>query len=436
MTATLLGTKRQVYDGLDVKEHTFAVPLDYSRPHGEAIELFAREVALIGNEGRDLPYLAWFQGGPGNRADRPANVSGWLKRALADYRVVLIDQRGTGISSLINRTTLSDRGDAQQQADYVSRFRADSIVRDAESLRELIVGDKWSILGQSYGGFIALNYLSFHPHGLQEVFITAGLSTLTGNADDVYALTYEQTAKRCDEFFATYSGTNELAWEIFEHLKNVDEYLLTGERFTPERFQTLGIQLGTTAGFKQLHYQLESAFVPTSAGKRLSDFFLNEVSAIVSFARNPLYALLQEAIYSNGGPTNWSAHRLRERFPEFSLERTGAEGPFRFTGEMVFPWQFEQDPALVPLQAVAEKLAAKSDFPPLYDTGALEANLVPTAAAVYYDDMFVPRETSLATADMVRGLEVIITNEYQHDGIRQDGEALLSALIRKVGARG
>lgn len=422
-----------VDDGLVVMGHTLQVPLDYASADDGTIAVFARELVTVSNEKRELPYLAWFQGGPGNRADRPVTVSGWLKKALENYRVILIDQRGTGLSSPINRVTLSDHPDAHAQAKYVRQFRADAIVNDAEQIRQLVTGgNRWSILGQSYGGFIALNYLSFHPEGLRQVFITAGLPTMTGNPDDVYALTYQQTAKRCDDFFATYPGANDRAWDIFEHLQTEVEHLPTGERLTPERFQTLGIQLGTAAGFRQLHYQLESAFVDTARGTRLSDYFLNEASGIVSFAKNPLYALLQEAIYTHGEPTRWSAHRVRKQFPEFALNRTRADGPFRFTGEMVFPWQFEQDPALVPLRDVAEQMATMAGLPNLYDEAVLASNEVPVAAAVYYDDMFVPRQTSLATAEKIRDIRLLITNEYQHDGIRQDGESLLSKLMQYI----
>ena len=51
------------------------------------------------------------------------------------------------------------------------------------------------------------------------------------------------------------------------------------------------------------------------------------------------------------------------------------------------------------------------------------------AAAIYYDDMFVPREASVATAAAIRGLRPLVTNEYQHDGIRVDGYRLLDRLL-------
>ena len=49
--------------------------------------------------------------------------------------------------------------------------RADSIVADAELVRVLLVakGDpqasRWSLLGQSFGGFCAVQYLSVAPQG-------------------------------------------------------------------------------------------------------------------------------------------------------------------------------------------------------------------------------------------------------------------------------
>jgi hypothetical protein len=50
-------------------------------------------------------------------------------------------------------------------------FRAESIVADAEMIRQVLVpedhtlGPRWSILGQSFGGFCAFTYLSFAPEG-------------------------------------------------------------------------------------------------------------------------------------------------------------------------------------------------------------------------------------------------------------------------------
>lgn len=72
-------------------------------------------------------------------------------------------------------------------------------VKDCEAIRHVLLGHKsspderkWTILGQSFGGFCAINYLSFHHEGIKEVFITGGLAPLVDQPDPVYeALTRE-----------------------------------------------------------------------------------------------------------------------------------------------------------------------------------------------------------------------------------------------------
>jgi pimeloyl-ACP methyl ester carboxylesterase len=120
--------------GLLSIEHTFTVPLDHGRPEGEKISLFARELA--DPDGRDRPFLVCFQGGPGLEATRPTTAPrgpAFIDRALSEFRVLLLDQRGTGRSTPVGR--LEGRTPAEQ-SDYLACFRADSIVRDAELIRK------------------------------------------------------------------------------------------------------------------------------------------------------------------------------------------------------------------------------------------------------------------------------------------------------------
>jgi hypothetical protein len=150
-----------------------------------------------------------------------------------------------------------------------------------------------------------------------------------------------------------------------------------------------------------------------------SPAFLHEVERAAPFARNPLYAVSHEACYADGCLTNWSAHRL---LPQ-EFERLNS-----FTGEHVYPWMFEEYAALAPLRTAADRLAQYA-WPRLYDGDALRRNTVPTAAAVYLEDMYVEYEFSAETAESIGGLRAWITNEYQHDGLRVDGERILGRLI-------
>ena len=128
---------------------------------------------------------------------------GWIKLALTEYRVLLLDSRGNGRSGVVLPQTLVRRGDARSQADYLKHFRADAIVNDCELIRKQLAGpdERWSILGQSYGGFCAVHYLSAHPEGLREAFITGGLPPLTGTADDYYRQTYPVLAAKTKKYF-------------------------------------------------------------------------------------------------------------------------------------------------------------------------------------------------------------------------------------------
>lgn len=407
--------------GLVARDHVFRVPLRHGDPGSGEIEVFGREVVSPGNEDRALPWLIYFQGGPGGKAERPLSTSAWLGRALQDYRVLLLDQRGTGRSTPANRQTLAGLS-AAEQAEHLSLLRADSIVRDAEVLRKQLIGDEpWSVLGQSFGGFCALTYLSLAPEGLRQVMITGGIPTLTGHADDVYRAAYPRTLRKNDAYFARYPEDADIARRVVEHLAEHEVIMPTGERLTPERFQTLGIQFGQASRFDALHYLLEEAFV----GDVLSDTFLRGVDAAVSFAERPLYAALHEAIYCQGTASQWSAHRVRAEFDEFDWARSGR---VNFTGEMIYPWLFEQDPSLVSLQEAAELLAAKADWPHLYDLDRLARNEVPVAAAVYHDDMFVDRDQALESAQLVRGARTWVTNEYEHDGVKAS-PAVLDRLL-------
>src|SRR2546428_1137381 len=124
-------------------------PLDHVRPDGQRITVFTREVASSGGEHR--PYLLWLSGGPGFEGVRPTSPpSGWMKRALEDYRVLLLDQRGTGRSTPVGPDLPG--ATAEDQAAYLTNFRADSIVRDAELIRQELGGERRSLLRQSFRG--------------------------------------------------------------------------------------------------------------------------------------------------------------------------------------------------------------------------------------------------------------------------------------------
>ena len=96
---------------------------------------------------------------------------------------------------------------------------------------------------------------------------------------------------------------------------------------------------------------------------------------------------------------------------------------------MIYPWMFEDYASLVPLREVAHALAERTDWPMLYDPARLAANEVPAAAVIYADDMYVPRVFSEPAAEAIRGMKTWITNEFEHNGLRTDGERVFGRLV-------
>jgi pimeloyl-ACP methyl ester carboxylesterase len=404
------------HHGMDLIDYEFEVPLDHERPSGEALTVFARAVKQAEKSDEPRPWLVFLQGGPGFPGPRPIDKSGWLKRALDDYHVLLLDSRGNGRSSVVLPQTLARRGNAQAQAEYLKHFRADSIVRDAELIRRRMIGDEpWSVLGQSYGGFCVVTYLSLQPKGLREAFVTGGLPPLAGSADDYYRHTYPEVERKTAKFFARYPEDRERCSRIMGHLHGREVMLPGGGRLTGRRFQQVGFMLGFSDGMEKLHYLLEDAFCAGVDGDELSLPFLRAFESSQSFETNPIFAVLHEMCYTQGAASRWAADRVRAEFPDTNWS---PGKPPSFTGEMIYPWMFEDCAGLRPLRDVAELLARDERWPALYDPAQLARNTVPAAAVIYAEDMYVPRALSERTAASIAGMKVWLTNEYEHNGLR------------------
>jgi pimeloyl-ACP methyl ester carboxylesterase len=402
--------------GLVLSEHEFDLPVDHDRPDGHKLTVFAREVVARRRERDELPWLVFFQGGPGFEAARPFKPSSptWLERALEDYRVLLLDQRGTGRSTPVG--TLAGMS-PQEQADYLTHFRADGIVRDAELIRAALGVERWSVLGQSFGGFCVTRYLSAAPEGLAEAFLTGGLPPLEAPPDDVYRATYRRTLDRNRAYYGRYPEDRERVRRIVDRLDSDEVRLPSGDRLTSRRFRALGNMLGMSDGFERLHYVVE---LPVDSPAFLHDV---ESGSMLSYERNPIYAVLHEACYGQGFATRWSAER--------TLPDEFREDVTLLTGEHIYPWMFEDFGALRQLRDAAHVLA-EHVWPDLYDMEGLARSDVPAAAAIYANDLYVEREYSEEAAATIHRLKAWVTNEYEHDGLRADGSRVLGRLIDLV----
>ena len=324
-----MDSNKYKYSEMIITDYDFIIPLDHEKPEGKKISVFAREILREENENTSLPYLIYFQGGPGYESPRPMTDSGWIKRASEEYKVLLLDQRGTGLSTPISGESSSELSD-QELAHYLTFFRADNIVKDAEMIRESLIGkQKWSILGQSFGGFCATHYLSFYPESLDKVFITGGLPPLNAHPDDIYRSTFKRVLEKNKLFYKIFPHVSENVKKIANYLKNNRVCLPNGDILTLKRFQQLGLNLGFSDGMAILNYLFERAFV----NEKLSYTFLKNILSLQTFDTNPIFTILHEACYAQGFSTDWSAQRILDEYPEYSTSKTDE---LLFTGGGIF----------------------------------------------------------------------------------------------------
>lgn len=90
---------------------------------------------------------------------------------------------------------------------------------------------------------------------------------------------------------------------------------------------------------------------------------------------------------------------------------------------------FESYAELNQVREAAEILAAKTDWPPLYDEAKLAQNEVPVYAATYIDDMYVHYELASNTASKIKGTQQFITNTMYHDALRSRSGEVMRQLL-------
>ncbi|RRJ85802.1 alpha/beta fold hydrolase [Gulosibacter macacae] len=404
---------------LRLDDHTLTLPLTTDPADSRTIDVFARVATRPGGE--ELPYLVFLQGGPGVEAPRVAldpMTPNWLGTALEHYRLVLLDQRGTGRSTPVGDGLLEGRT-ADEVAEYLTHLRADGIVRDSEAVREFLGVETWSTLGQSFGGFTTLHYLSTHPESLEHVYITGGLSAIDRPADDVYALCYDKMRVNTEAYYRRFPEHREIVRDLVARAEAGEIVLPDGEVVSPSRLRSLGHSLGSNDGWLALHDLLEL--------DPASNAFRHDLARLLPYdGRNPLYYVIHESSYADGVVTDWAAERVEPQ--DFREDVT------LLTGEHVRREWLETVPALRPWREVAEKIA-EHPWPKLYDAAALAASEAKGAAAVYANDVYVPIEYSLETAAHLPGVHLHITSEHEHNGLRASGGLVLAKLFDLAAGR-
>ncbi|KAF8079011.1 alpha/beta-hydrolase [Lyophyllum atratum] len=445
---------------IKVIERFFDLPLNYDDAAGQKIRVFARNLvpldkAKTPEDEANLPYCEIVNsahiaaknsfkyhcasGGPGFEVDIEKFLSVAAVIHERGYQTLWLDPRGTGLSTPFSADLVSDKTD-QEIFEYLKHFRADNIVRDCEAIRNLLLASKpdeesrrWTILGQSFGGFCALTYLSFHPEGLKEVFVTAGLPPLVDSPDHAFRTLEHRVLERNAIYYSKYPNDVERVRDILAFLDVNQVSLPNGGNLSPNRFLHLGISLGMQGGIDKIHQIVFRATNDLSIFGKLSYGLLQQVEQMQSLDSNPIYAILHEVIYCQGHAANWSAERILKDFPQHSwkdVPKSGDAAPVYFLGEMVFPDMLDDYSNLRPLKGAAQLLAEYSDWPRLYDLNQLANNSVKVTAASYYDDMYVDFGLAQETAAAVKNLVQYISNEHHHSALRREPQVILNKLFK------
>ncbi|KAE9578700.1 Proline iminopeptidase [Colletotrichum fructicola] len=456
--AKLLSKRSHVIPGqFLVSELFFEVPKDYNNQSAGVLRLFGRSVtkherpivAPTESEKRQAeqkPWMVFLQGGPGFGNPEPQDSPVTHTALDRGYQVLFLDYRGVGLSSPVSAAALALHGDAQKQADHLKLLRQDNIVKDCEAVRAYLTKDfpeekkKWSLFGQSFGGFVILTYLSKYPEALRECFLTGGLAPVGKKPEQVYEATFKKVMERNHAYYEKYPEDIENVHQVARFIQEKKKINLPGGGFlTVPRLLTLGLAFGGHGGLDSVH----STVLKLKTDLENFGFFtrssLSDIENATGFDNHIIYAILHEAIYCEkpGWASDWAAYRVGKSLEQFSwlaqepIISEVAGPPLFFSGEMIFPLHFETYPELIELREVAEILAKFTDWPEdLYDHEQLRNNEVPVYAASYIDDMYVDNQFARDTAALVKGCKVYETNQLYHSALRSKTEDVMRELFK------
>jgi len=151
------------------------VPLDHSLAVRGTLRL---QVAAAPKATAKKGVLLLLAGGPGQPGvPLIARFAGRLAPVLDDYRLVMLDQRGTGVNALVCGALQDQMGVSDLRAPTARAVRACGAkigsrrrfystldtVADLELLRRALGVEKWVVDGVSYGSYVAARYGLEHP---------------------------------------------------------------------------------------------------------------------------------------------------------------------------------------------------------------------------------------------------------------------------------
>ena len=236
---------------------TIKVPLDYSDPAGEAIDV--RILKRPAKSGQPIGTLFVNPGGPGGSGIDMAMQAGYYLSGdlLDNYDVVGFDPRGVGQSTPVEcvddatLTKLLDANytgeDVQAQADadlallqdacaaqsgqLLSHVGTENVARDLDILRDAVGEPTLDYLGISYGTFIGIQYAEFFPQNVGRVVLDGVMNPTLGMGGLVWSQSegFEVAIRRYMEYCLGTSTTCPFTGSVDEALGQLSDLFWAAE---------------------------------------------------------------------------------------------------------------------------------------------------------------------------------------------------------------
>jgi pimeloyl-ACP methyl ester carboxylesterase len=210
---------------------TLTVPLDRS---GRVPGTLRLNVAAADNTKAPRGVLLFLTGGPGQPGVAAVErVAARLTPVLSAYRLVMVDQRGTGgtaircpqlqaqvgTSDIAVPTAAAVRACAAQRGRTRGLYSTDATVADLDDLRRALGAGTWTIDGVSYGTFVAERYAVAHPKNVRALVLDSVLPHVDPQADDpLYLVGLRATGRvlraACADLGCGYDPADDLAWVV------------------------------------------------------------------------------------------------------------------------------------------------------------------------------------------------------------------------------
>ena len=376
-------------------------------PRANGSRVFARELA--DPDGRDRPFLVFFQGGPGfearapDRAARRARMGG-----PGAPRVPRADARPARHRALDARRRAARTHARSSRPTYLAHFRADSIVRDAEWIRRELGVERWSVLGQSFGGLLRHDAICrWRPTDCARRTSPAACPRSGRRIDEVYARTYRRVLDRSRRYYERYPDDRERVLRLLRVDRAKTCALPSGDQLTLRGgCASSAGSSGMSDGAENLHYLLE---LPPDSPAFLHDVERRRRLRATRSTRSCTRRAGPTAAPPAGRPRACSPAAY-EREPDAVHRR--AHLPVDVRG-------------LRRARAAARRRRSCS---PSASGRACTTRGARAATRSRRRPRSTPRtctSSGVLRGDrpaLIRGLRPWITNEYQHNGLRADGE--------------